>query len=116
MSFLYSICFPAIDEFCSGELLGSKFVVPCKVSKILSIHYGNENQWMNPTKNNYPITNVDWKNAEYRSVSEMPYMFRYFYSNGTINVDKTLKSINNYYTNVTGKTLKSLPKDDDEFI
>ena len=37
-----SVCFLTMNEFCSVELLGYKFTVPCNVEDTLSANYGDK--------------------------------------------------------------------------
>ncbi len=43
-------------------------------------------------------------------------MYRYFYKNGTINLSRTLESINKLYFPLTSKNLTKLAKDETEYI
>ncbi len=116
MYFIFSFCYPPITEFCSAELLGYKFIVPCRTEEILSHNYGSENGWKNPVAQGFKFYNANWGNGETRSISELPYMYRYFYKNGTINLIKTLDAINQHYYPLAGKNLTRLPTNDVEFI
>jgi hypothetical protein len=110
------MCYPPITELCSGEVLGYKFIVPCKAKEILSVHYGNESLWSTPQIKDYKLASADWENGETRSEFEIPYMWRYFLKDGNIDVRLTLFNINIRYFEATGKRLTSLPIDDDNFL
>ena len=47
-----------MNEFCSADLLGYKFNVPCQVKEVLTIQYGEEKLWSMPTKTNYKTSNI----------------------------------------------------------
>ena len=113
--FISSTCFPPITEFCSAELLGYKFIVPCNVEELLSHEYG-PNGWKSPEPNDYNFINAEWGNGEARSINELPYMYRYYYKNGTINLSRTLESINKLYFPLTSKNLTEIAKDEKEYI
>ena len=51
-----------------------------------------------------------------RNQREVPFMFRYYDKNGTLNVLKSLKEINRYYFPLTGRNLTELPNDDLDFL
>jgi hypothetical protein len=108
--FLTSVCFPSLKQFCSAELLGFKFTVPCNVEEILSANYGNKSKWSVPVENGYH-SNIDWPNGVERSELDSPYTVRFFHKNGTIDVKRTVSEINIYYARFN-KTLYSLPNDD----
>ena len=110
------MCFPPIEKFCSGVLLGYKIIVPCNVKEVLSTNYGNETSWSYPHVNDYRLENANWGKYETGSAFELPYLMRYYNSKGEIDTETTLSKINKYYFNLTGYYLKRLPKDDDDFI
>ena len=100
-----------MKEFCSVEVFGYKFTVPCNFEEILSANYGNKTEWSLPKKSDY-FKNIDWRNGVERSELEIPYSIRFFHKNGSIDVATTLKSINIYFAKIN-KTLLTLPNDDE---
>ena len=101
-----------MNEFCSADLLGYKFNVPCQVKEVLTIQYGEEKLWSMPTKTNYKTSNIDWQNGVKRTDEEILYMIRYYLHNGSIDNDLTIYNINKYLK----KPISKLPTNDDEFI
>lgn len=112
---MHSVCFRVIQKFCSGELFGNKFIVPCDVVDILSENYGVQSLWSDPRENNYYLGNIAWGNGEVRKESDLPYLYRYYFQNGTVDAVRTLAKINEYYKSYN-KTLRKLPKDDDDYL
>ena len=110
---IYSVCFPPIEELCSAELFGYKFIIPCNYINIITLQYGD--QWSVPD-GKFKIFNMDYSNPEIRSLHEVPYMVRWYLLDGGIDVSKTLKGINKYYANYSGEMLTKLPTNDDEFL
>jgi hypothetical protein len=103
-----------MKEFCSAELLGFKFTVPCNFEEILLANYGDKSKWSVPVEKDY-VNKIDWANGVERSELDSPYTVRFFHKNGTIDVERTLSEINIYYARFN-KTLYSLPNDDYKFL
>ena len=112
---LFRLCFPLVTELCSAELFGHKFTIPCKLKENLSANYGLENQWSQPLKK-YKLKNLDWSRAEIRSEYELPYMYRYYKANGSVDVIKTLNTINEKLEKLNKTKISKLPIDENEFI
>ena len=113
--FHLSVCFPPIKEFCSAELFGYKFTVPCNVEEILSANYGDISKWSRPREIFDYLNNIDWSKGIERSELDLPYTIRFFFKNGSINAERSLQEINNYFAKIN-KTLLTLPNDDDNFL
>ena len=110
------MCFPLIQKFCSAELLGYKFMVPCEVEQVLEINYGDVRKWNKPVVSNFELPHTDWGNGETRNERELPYLFRYYHKNGSIDENKTLNEINNYLSLYNFAQLTKLPTNDDEYL
>ena len=67
-----------MKEFCSVELFGYKFTVPCYYEEILSANYGNKNVWSIPKKG------IDWRNGVEIIELDLPFTIRLFYKNGIV--------------------------------
>ena len=104
-----------MKEFCSAELLGFKFTVPCNFEEILSANYGDKSQWSVPLLKT-TIYSIDWKNGVLRNEFEIPYSVRIFQKNGTIDFNRTLSEINIYYAKMNKTLLFTLPNDDYKFL
>lgn len=101
-----------MENLCSAELFGYKFIVPCNPDRVLSINYGKK--WIDPVGNKeYKIHNRNQSTAIIRKLYELPYSFRYYLKNGTIDVIPSLEKINKLYVRYTnGFKLDYLPNDD----
>ncbi len=104
-----------MKEFCSAELLGFKFTVPCNVEEMLLANYGDKSKWSVPVENGY-LNNVEWANGVERSELDLPYTFRFFNQNGTVDFNRTLSEINIYYAKMNKTLLFTLPNDDYKFL
>ena len=83
---------PAFNELCSAELLNQKLLIPCDPVKYLDSEYGTS-KWQTPVKG------PKWSNLIYQgewSDSEWPKAVRYYYNNGTVKINETLKHLNRY--------------------
>ena len=58
------------------------------------------------------MPNTDWGQGRERSEIELKYSFRYYDENGNIEVERSLKAINEFYFKSYGKNLTKLPIDD----
>ncbi len=107
---LYKSWYPSFNarQLCSAELLGSKFIIPCDPLRMLISEYGNEEDWMIPKETDYHWSNINWK--EYRRWTDEEYAnaVRYYFSNGTVDMQRTLKKINSKVKHKINK----LPIDD----
>ena len=112
---IFSNCFPIFSDICSADLFNRKFMIPCDPVKYLNIQYGTE-QWTVPMQTKYHVPNTDWGTGRERSEMELKYSFRYYDENGNVEVDKSLKAINEFYSKFYGKNLTRLPNDDNLYI
>ena len=92
------------SNLCSGELLETKYIVPCNPEAYLSFQYG-ENKWKMPLKDNY--FNYDsikfFKNW---SEQDWPFVVRYYDFRTRELLDKeTLEYINKFAVNAQLRVL-----------
>lgn len=81
------------SDLCSAELLGRKYLIPCKVETYLNEEYGN-NLWKIPKKNNYVWSNlIYWKNW---TESEWKTAIKFYGLDGTFLQKETLDYIKMY--------------------
>ena len=101
----------------SPKLIKLSFQVPCNVEQILTLSYGSKSSWSFPLTNNaFKILNADWNHGEIRSEFEMPYMIRYYKNDGSVDVNKSLYTINLHYEKNYKKKLTKLPNNDEEYV
>jgi hypothetical protein len=81
----------------------------------LNIQYG-KNKWSVPMKTNYQVPNTDWGQGRERSEIELKYSYRYYDENGNIEVERSLKAINEFYFKFYGKNLTKLPNEDNLYL
>ena len=77
-------------------MFGHKYMIPCDPVSYLNFEYGGINGWITPFSRNY-----SWKNMLFSgkwSDSEWPYAFKFYYTDGSLNVKDTLNTINKYAT------------------
>ena len=106
----YRVCIEALPELCSGELFGFKFIVPCDHVGMLTTMFGKG--WVEPKDKGYYRTSELIEFRMNRSAQELPYMFRSYDKNGSLNVPESLRRINYYYLRLTGRNLTVLPTND----
>ena len=103
---MFRECIKAIPKICSGEIFKTKVLVPCDPVSVLNSLYGKD-KWMIPQNRDYSTSNlITVKLSE--NIEELPYMFRYYRQNGTLDVNRSIIAINNYYFPLTGKELQEL--------
>ena len=95
------------NDFCSGELLGQKVMIPCDPVAHLNQEYGKDN-WITPLSKNYIWKNMIWEEKKNWTDSEWPNIVRYYYRNGSLNKNQTLTFLNNHLA----VKLESLPPQD----
>ena len=82
---------------------------------MLDTLYG-EYSWQVPLEKGYHFKSLIGKSKMERNNRELPYMFRFYHKNGSIDVPGTIRHINGYYLKLTGKNLTELPPDDEDFL
>ena len=87
--------------------MDSKFQVPCEPDKMLNIYYGDD--WTKPMQQSYKINNQILNEKINRTLEDIPHSFRYYYNNGTVDIERSIQRINKYYFPLTGKNITVLP-------
>jgi hypothetical protein len=87
-----------VRELCSGEVLGSKFTIPCNGVDHLNKMYGENYAWLQPLKEKYPMNSVSVRSARRWEESEIPYILRAYNAAGFLDVKSTLRMINTYFS------------------
>jgi hypothetical protein len=100
-----------MHEFCSAELLGSKYTVPCNSVEHLNKMYGGNFKWLKPIKKKYDQTSIDWSKYKTWPSSQIPFVIRRFKPNGKIDTIMTIKETNKFFKNKT-MHLTELPVDE----
>jgi hypothetical protein len=91
-------------EYCSGELYGYKFTVPCNFIDYLKFTYTN---WEEP-KPSVGYRNL--KEPRNFTINEKPYLVKYFAANGKFREEKTLEKANEFLMKFN-TSISSFPKD-----
>lgn len=106
------ICLPLMEDLCSADLFGYKFIVPCDPERMLTENYGEG--WKKPLGNtDYKIENGRWQQGVDPGIHEVGYMYRKYDEKGQLMVDDSLKKINLDLSRLTNKTqLNKVPDDD----
>lgn len=112
---VFSNCFPIFEDLCTAELFGHKFMVPCDPVSYLNTQYGKE-KWIVPMQSHYQVPNTDWGQGRERSELELKYSFRYYDENGNVEIQRSLKAINELFSKNYGKNLTKLPNEDNLYL
>ncbi len=94
--YLHRQILPAIKEFCSGEVLGRKFTVPCNAIEHLNRMYGSNYEWLKPLDKRYPLYSIDHNGMKWTN-DEIPYVVRVYNAYGVISKNSTLSKINSHF-------------------
>ena len=78
--------------------------------QILDSVYG-ENVWKTPKISDY-FNKKLISDERSKNIEELPFMFRYYMENATLNVNRSILAINSYLFNLTGIELTEIPEID----
>ena len=90
-------------------------MVPCDPVSYLNTQYGKE-KWIVPMRSHYQVPNTDWGQGRERSELELKYSFRYYDENGNVEIQRSLKAINELFSKNYGKNLTKLPNEDNLYL
>jgi hypothetical protein len=111
ISFFLSQVLPIILEFCSAELLGSKYTVPCDPIAHLNRMYGKNYKWLKPIQHAYDQTSINWGRWKLWNLKDLPYVARVYHSSGKLDKKRSLEKTNIFYKYFKQKPLDELPND-----
>jgi hypothetical protein len=90
-------------------------MVPCNPEFLLDLQYYGD-LWRHPEPDVFKVSNLNWAKRVNRTVENLPFVFRYYGTDGSLQVEETLSKINTFYEPLFGSNLTDLPPDDEDYF